>query len=419
MLVSLVGSVATSFVVGLLGVVTIRRPSIVAVGAALVLALLAGLGSPGLVHAAEVRFDKDGTVRVDAGESIDDTVFLAGETAIVAGVVEGDVFAAAERVEVTGTVRGNLYCAGETVTIAGEVRGNVHAAGKNVELGAKVGGSGFLAGQHVTLTEASALAHGSYLAGESVRAKGRVGRDVYLAGEKMEVSGNVARSVHAIGARFTLSSSGSVGGDVRVTVKAEDAAKIDDGATVKGETVIDVKDWEEPRAFVHPGFYAAVLAKTLALLIFGLVLVTLVPALRPSAPESSKEVLRNMGIGLAVLVATPVAMVLIGITLIGIPVSVLLGMVYAVLLYTSTLVVAYFAAQRLPADNDRRLVLWTGLCLLVIFFVIEIPFVGPVVHFLVLIFGLGCLVLHLWELYRESRGSTDASAGPPAVLATK
>jgi len=105
-----------------------------------------GLAPPGQAHAAELRYEKEGTVEVAEGESIDDTVFLAGKTVIVAGVVDGDVFAAAERVEVTGTVRGNVYGAGQTVTVSGEVSGSVHAAGKTVELDARVGGSSYLAG---------------------------------------------------------------------------------------------------------------------------------------------------------------------------------------------------------------------------------------------------------------------------------
>ena len=375
----------------------------VRVGAAVSLALLAGLAPTREARAAETRFEEDGTVTVDAGETIDDTVFLAGETAIVAGVVEGDVFAAAERVEVTGTVRGNLYCAGETLTIAGEIGGNVHAAGKNLDVDAKVGGSGYLAGQNVTLAEAGVLAQGGYLAGQSVHAKGRVGRDLYLAGETMQVSGSIARSVHAIGAKLTLRSGGSVAGDVRATVPSDDAVKIEEGATVSGETVVEVKDWEEASTMSRRAFFALVLGKTLALLLFGLILVMLFPSLRLSAPETSTGTLRSLGIGLAVLVATPVAMMMIAVTLIGIPVSIVLGMAYAVLLYASTLVVAYFVAERLPAGDDRRLFLWTALCLLGLLLVFEIPFLGPILGLFARIFGLGCLVLHLWGLYQGSR----------------
>lgn len=421
MLVSSFGFVATLFViVGTLGVMTLRRQALMGASAGVVLALLAGFAPPSQAHAAEFRYDKEGTVEVDAGESIDDTVFLGGKTAIVAGVVDGDVFAGAERVEVTGTVRGNLYSAGESVTISGEVAGNVHAAGKDVEVDTKVGGSGFLAGQNVTLTEGGELARGGFFAGESVRSKGKIDRSLIFAAEKMELSGSVEREVRGYGNQVTVSSSGSVGGDLHVTVPAQDAVEIDDGATIGGETTIEIEKKHERRAFLYPGFYFKVLAKALAMLLFGLVLVTLFPSLRPTAPESSKEVLRDMGIGFVALIATPVAMLIVALTIIGIPISIVVAMVYGLLLFLSTLVVAYFAGERLPiaGESGGRVVLRTGISLLVILFIVEIPFVGGGLHFLVLIFGMGCLVLHLRNLYMRGRDSTDSPTGQPGVLAT-
>ena len=385
--------------------------------------LLVALGTMGVVaassaHAAEVRYEEEGTVKVDEGESIDDTVFLGGKTAIVAGVVNGDVFAAAERVEVTGTVRGNLYGAGETVTVAGKVSGSVHAAGKTVELDAVVGGSGYLAGQDILVTAGGVLARGGFFAGELVRSEGTVGRDLTFAAETMELSGSVERNVRGYGSKVTVSASSSVGGNLELTVPSEDAVEVDGDAAVSGETIVEIEEKEEERAFLYPGFYFGVLAKALAMLLMGLVLVTLFPSLLPTAPESSKEVLRDMGFGFLALVATPVLMGIVALTVIGIPVSLLMGVVYAVLLFLSTLVVAYFAAQRLPAANGRRLALNTGAVLLVILLVLAIPFVGAGLCFLVHIFGLGCLVIHIWNLYAKSHGSTDSPSGEPGGALT-
>lgn len=422
MLLSSVGFALTLLiVVGTLAAISLRQKSLVGAGAALTVALLAGFAPPSTAHAAEFRFQDEGTVKVDAGESIDDTVFLAGKTAIVAGVVDGDVFAAAERVEITGTVRGNVYSGGESVTIAGEVGGNVHAGGKNVELDTKVGGSGFLAGQNVILTERSELSRGGYLAGETVRSKGRVGKDLLFAAEKMEIGGSVERNVRGYGRQVAVSSSGSVGGDLHVTVPAEDALEVDDGAHIGGETTVDIEEEHEHRAFVYPGFYFGVLAKTLAMLLIGFVLVTLFPSLLPATPESSKQVLRDMGIGFVALIATPVAMLLALMTVIGIPIAIVLAMAYALLLFLSTVVVAYFAGERLPIEGagGARTALRTGLALLVILFVVEIPFVGGGLSFLIHIFGMGCLLLHLRHLYVDRGNKEGPSTGELAALPAK
>jgi len=421
MWVSSIGFVATLFFgVGALALLALRHRPGMAAAAALAWAVLAGTGLlPSEAQAAEFRYEEEGTVKVDEGESIDDTMFLAGKTVIVAGDVDGDVFAAGTRVDISGTVRGNLYSAGESVTITGAVEGNVHAAGKTVELDTEVDGSGFLAGQTVILTEASKIARGGYLAGESVRAKGEVGRGVYFAAENMELSGTVERSVRGYARQVAVSSTGLVGGDFHVTVPAADAVEIDEGATVRGGTMVDIDEEidHEQRAFLYPGFYVGVLAKALALLLIGLLLVTLFPSLRPPSPESSGDVLRDMGIGFIALLATPVAIVLVALTLIGIPIAIVLAAAYGLMLFLSTLVVADFAGRRLPIGDESRELLRTALALLGILFVVEIPFIGGGLHFLVLIFGLGCLLVHLRNLYIDWRGSRGTPAGGPGAPA--
>jgi hypothetical protein len=417
MLATWIGFAATVLVVvGTLALRTLGRPAFASAVAALGLGLFVGLSPTSSAHAAEFRYEEDGTAKVDAGETIDDTVFLGGKTAIVAGIVDGDVFAGAERVEVSGTVRGNVYAGGQSVSITGEVGGNVHAAGRNVEVDTKVGGSGFLAGQNVIVTEGSELSRGGFLAGESVRSRGTVGRDLHFAAETMELGGSVERNMRGYARQVSVSSVGSVGGDLHVSVPEQDALEVDNGASIGGETTIDIHEEHERRAFMYPGFYFGVLAKTLATLLFGVLLVTLFPSLRPQAPGSSREVLRDMGIGFLALIATPVAALIIAFTVIGIPISIVLGIAYALLLFLSTLVVAYFAGERLKfgGTDSTGVVLRTSVALLLIYFVMEIPFVGGGLHFLVHIFGIGVLLVHFRNLYlarREPPATTPGEAG--------
>lgn len=407
------GFVITLFVVlGGLGVTALRRHPFVATATALLLVSLGALAPPIHARAAEFRYEEEGTVRVDAGEVIEDTVFLAGKTAIVAGVVDGDVFAAAERVEVTGEIRGNLYGAGESVTVAGDVGGNAHLAGQDVELDARVGGSAFVAGQNLALTAESQIARDGFLAGETVRSRGLVGKDVYVAAERIELGGKVERNVRGYGSQVSLTSSGAVGGDLRLTVPSEDAVVLDDGATIGGGTEIEIEERDEYRPFVSGGFYFGVIAKALAMLLLGFVLAALFPSLVPTRPTSSGQVLREMGIGFAALVATPVVVLLVAITVIGIPVSIVLGVLYLALLFLSSLVVAYFAVARLPTFGQRGvgIALRTGLALLAVLLLTEVPFIGGGLCFLILIFGLGSILLHLRDLYVGRRGPEAPAA---------
>ena len=218
--------------------------------------------------------------------------------------------------------------------------------------------------------------------------------------------------------QVSVSSTGAVGGDLHVTAPSEDALEVDDGATIGGATTVEIEEQHEHRAFMYPGFYFGVLGKTLAMLLIGFVLVALFPSLRPTAPGTSKEVLRDMGIGFVALVATPVAALIIAMTIIGIPIAIVLGILYAMLLFLSTLVLAHFAGERLSfgGEGGRGVALRTGLALLGILFIVEIPFVGGGLHFLVLILGMGVLLLHSRDLYLNRQGPAETPmAGPDAL----
>ena len=69
--------------------------------------------------ATEFRVGKSASV--ESGEVIDDDLFIAGNSVLVAGKVTGDVMAAGETVRVTGPVGGSVMAAGRDVRVTGEV----------------------------------------------------------------------------------------------------------------------------------------------------------------------------------------------------------------------------------------------------------------------------------------------------------
>jgi hypothetical protein len=103
---------------------------------------------------------------------------------------------------------------------------------------------------------------------------------------------------------------------------------------------------------------------------------------------------------------------------IGIPIAVVLAMSYLVLFYTSTLVVAYFAGFLAPARLHfhpvLRLhpVLRTALSLLALSFLVELPWVGAGLNFSIRVFGMGCIAVHLHQLYAARR--LEAPRSSPA-----
>ena len=105
-----------------------------------------------------------------------------------------------------------------------------------------------------------------------------------------------------------------------------------------------------------------------------------------------------MGIGFLTLVATPVAAVLVMVTVIGLPIGLLGLLCWLAGLYFAVLVVAAFAGQALLKKPFDRLgsfaaALLVGLLLWVV--LTSVPFLGALVRFFAVLLGLGVIANHV------------------------
>ena len=117
---------------------------------------------------------------------------------------------------------------------------------------------------------------------------------------------------------------------------------------------------------------------------------------------------RSLGLGFAVLAGVPVAIILIAITLVGLPASLMLLVFYLVAIYLAKIWVGAFLGQILlkqagETKSDWLLGLLIGLLILTV--VGFIPYLGGLVHFGVVCLGLGAFA---WQLYRVSQPATTA-----------
>jgi len=117
---------------------------------------------------------------------------------------------------------------------------------------------------------------------------------------------------------------------------------------------------------------------------------------------------RSLGLGLGVLAGGPVAMVVAAITLVGFPVSLILLAVYLIAIYLAKIWVGAFLGRMIlnpsgSTKGDWLLGLLVGLLILAI--VGFIPYLGGLLHFVVVCLGLGAFA---WQLYRSSRPAVTA-----------
>lgn len=373
---------------------------------ALVFSLVVALALlPGATAAAPSNADRV----VGPDETVTgDLTAMTGDI-VVRGTVGGDVTAVSGSVEVAdgGAVGGDVTAAAGSVTVAGTVDGDATAAAGSVD----VTGDGLVSGS-------ASAGGGSVSVAEGATVEG----DANAGGGDVEVAGTVGRDA-ASGGSVVLAETGSVGGDVTYRESLDRA----DGAVVDGEVThesdsgwhVGVTGFDgalEDELTVLPSPFVG-LATGLAALVAGALLLVLFPAFSTEVVETATgDPLRSGAAGLAALVAVPVVLVAVALTVIGLPVAFAGGALFGLSAWLALVYGEYVVGTRALAavDVDHR---WAALAVGVVAVeaLSRVPVLGDLVTFAVALLGLGAGALALAARRRGDRD--EGSETPPPDVA--
>ena len=375
----------------------------------LALAGAAGLGGEA-AHAAP-RFVHEETVRVAAGETHQGTLAVSCESLEIDGAVVGDVWAFCERVSIRGEVDGSVLLLGRELEVQGQVAGGLVAAGEQVRLEGSAGRSAYLAGERVSVGPRARVARDAFLGGERVRVEGEVARDLAAGGERIELAGEVGRDLSAWSERVAVLAGARVGGDLRAHLPEREALDVAAGAVVAGATDVEVLEghrhtmWSRYR---DGRFYTWLALGFAASFLIGMALHTLAPALFVGRLGTGRDFFVSLGLGFAVLVLAPIGLVLLALTVVGIPAALIGLAAWGVTLYLGAIVVAALIGRSLVKPHgdgarDFGMALLVGLA--VVALVKSLPFVGRPAGWVIALVGVGLLAAQAHAWWQRSRGA--------------
>jgi hypothetical protein len=387
------------------------------------------------------------SVTIPSGTTIHDDFYAGGGNVTIDGDIDGNLFIGGGNIIVNGKVSKSLFVGGGTVTVNGDAGEDIMIGGGTVTVNGDAGGNIMIGGGQISI---SSLVKNDVLIGGGtvdIAKKTTIGRDLLLGGGTVTMGGSVARNLRAGATDLTLT--GSVTGDTNfegdnllldkgatiggnLTYYSANKAKISTGAAVEGETKYHhvTKQQKQEDGGGIPVVGAVLLVMFwfciffLSRLVVGLVLVGLAP--RPAA--SLVETLRSkpwqcLGIGLVVLMFTPIVCVFLAVTLIGLPLALILLHLYIFAIYASMFVTGLFLGRWLLSLIMKREPGHMGSMLLGIFIlalVTAIPFVGWLISLISIVFGTGTLSLGMASLVRLARAKPiEAKAKTAAVPPTK
>jgi hypothetical protein len=262
----------------------------------------------------------------------------------------------------------------------------------------------------VTLTPESRVVGRVWLAGGNVTVAGRVARGLRVAAGSVSVSGAVDGDIEITAGAVHILPTARVNGNLTYT--SANPATIAAGAQIQGQVFhkpseLAARAERGARTFL----VVARLVVFGGLVIFGIVLLLLVPGFMVSAAQRIRsDFWRSLGLGLLVLIVTPVVAVMVLATVIGIPLGLALVALYPLTLIVGYLTAAVFLGElagRLIAGRSeltlgRRVALLVG-ALFVLALVCQLPIAGWIVIWLAVLIGVGAASQEVFRRWAAAR----------------
>lgn len=347
--------------------------------------------------------DKD--ANLEKAKVVDGAYYSTGQTVTIAGTVKGDVYCAGRDIVVSGTIEGDVLCAGQNVRISGTVNGDVRVAAQAVTIDGIIQKSVSIMTEKIDITKSAKIGQDLNGLARVGTIDGNVQRDIALNIETLTIVGSVGRNLQAQVDNLTVSDGASIAGLVDYRGKSE--ASIAEG-TIKGEMKYTKLTDEDINRQSTSAAISMILYLLLAFLIMSLVLILVAPrTINAVAATGQKRLGTSIAAGVALIFAVPLVGVLVGITIVGIPLAIFIALGWTVICLLAGPVFAYYLGRVILRGRTKNVVarMFVGVAVLVVLFCI--PILNIITWIAVLVAGTGMIGLHLFSHQKKPTYSIE------------
>lgn len=350
------------------------------------------------VHAGLVARTGD-KISLSDDQVVTGDFYVAGNTLSISGKVEGDIYAAAWRsITINGSVDADAVAIGETVQIHGAVDDDIRVVAGEVVIAEYVGGDVVVFAQKLNILSTATI-----------------DGEVLFFGGQVDIAGDVAGSVTGKAGKVRIDS--AVGGGVDVeTVEPlvlGERAQIEGNVVYKsthdlvratGAVVVGEVRQEAPTRGGN-GFVPRDAVIPLLVLMFSALVYLLLfrEHIGPFVGGVTKRPLLYTGVGFGTLIGTPIVVVLLLVSVLGIPLSFALFFFYLTVLMLalplSCIILGAFLSYAFTKEHSISLP-WTlagvaGFVLLAV-----IPYIGALALLALVSMVFGAVAMKLYERLR-------------------
>ncbi len=296
-----------------------------------------------------VEFRKDSQVTIDT--QIDDDLIVSGGTVIINAPVNGDVFAVAGTIEVNAPVGGDLIAAGAQITVTSTVKGKIIAGGGTIDLkgtAEKI----LVFGGAITLHSTAVVERYAVVSGGTAINAGTIREDLIVSTGRFQNTGSYGKL-----------------------------------------TLIEPTPAEGIEALLTFVLILSILVK-IGYLILGLIFVKYFSGLFFRIEKEVREsTVKKIVMGFIFIIVTALVVLVLGITLVGIPFAAVVALLFMIALMVAGLFVSYslgnWVLTLIKVKTGDMMTFVVGFVILNVLF--AVPYVGIIFRIVAVSLGFGAI----------------------------
>jgi len=370
---------------------------------------------------------------INISEKQSEDVYAAGSQLIVDEAVAGDLVVAGADISANGDVAEDFMAGAAVVRLSGNVADDLRVGAGNLTIGGDIGGDALAAGGTLVLSKGSTIQGDALLAGGVLTLDGDIASEALITGDEIIINGNINGAADIRGRHIVLN--GSLSGDIILAAESielgtqaniggdvsyyTDNGEMDFSSALQGGTAT----FDSSLKYFSPAgptfsqtlggaalwFLVSLAGAALVLLLIVLLMPKLVSA---AATQLATKFWVSLGVGALFFVAAPIIILLLLITVIGIPLGLFGMFVYAFSVYAASIVtsaaIGKWLEQKLKKNWGKASLFFISLGILVAIKLLGlIPFVGWLIVMLIAFAGFGAVLLAKRARYKKVEGSAN------------
>jgi hypothetical protein len=361
------------------------------------------------------------SVKISENDTINSDLFIAAQHGSIYGLVKGDIWmacrsiniknitsnsilAAAENIDIESKIGSSALLLGGRIKFKGQISGGMKAAGGTIFINGNIGRDLIVVGGEVYI-EKGTIINGDLiiLGGGEVVIDGTVKGNLIGNAEKISIYGLVEKNVDLkIEKELNLESGCKINGDF--CYKSEHEFSIDKNL-IMGKVSFEKKHYDEWKFIEFKNIF--LIYSLIAALVFAFIILPFTRSkLQPLFEKLDSSIWSTLGFGFLGVIVTPIILVILLALVVTIPVSIVLGLLYLIMLYVGKIFAGIYLGHTLMFlinKKESNIFLSALLGLGILYAMFFIPYLGGIIYFLTICYGFGISMKFVGGMFSKNQ----------------